>query len=407
MHFLFISTILGTIGGIETLIIRMSKWLVDRGHKVTLLANFIPVSRELFHKDLRIVEANNQLTELCFYYKSKKVWADLKIERPDVIKTFDLTASWIGTVISTRIRPAPKVIFGNYFAYAIPTERNPLKYATFRLFLLNLRRNFLDDSIICMSEEQISEFRCHYGHHRKPNFWPLPVEDLSRSRPDRTPQWGRIVSIGRLERMKEYNIYMIDVIDRLRQRGLPVKWIVYGDGVLGNDMKARINALGLGEAIELKGILPYTEFAAALRDAYVFVGMGTAIIEAALCRVPGIVALAYDTTGVTYGPLYRFTFGNCGSLMETPPATTVEAEIERLLKFSRQEYEAEMQMTREYAQRYEMDGTMERFLEIVEKASVPRASRGLFYLFYLHSIALRFRYKIEHGSNRDRHSRVK
>jgi glycosyltransferase involved in cell wall biosynthesis len=386
------------------LISRMSKWLLNRGHQVTLLANRIDIGRELFHKNLRIVEANEQIFELCFFYKSKNVWADLKIDRPDVIKTFDLTASWIGTVLSTHISPAPKLIFGNYFAYVIPTRRNPLKHATFRLFLLNLGRNFADDSIICMSKEQISEFRRHYGEHRKPHFWPLPVEDPSRNRPDRTPQWGRIVSIGRLDKMKEYNIYMIDVVARLRRRGLPVKWIVYGEGPLGSDMKARINELGLNEAIELKGILPYAEFASALQDAYVFVGMGTAIIEAALCSVPGVVGLAYDITGVTYGPLYRFTFGNCGSLMETPPATTVEAEIERVLRFSRQEYEAEMQKTHEYAQRYEMDSTMEQFLKIVENASMPRASRGLFYLFYLHSMMVGFRHKIEHILNRDSHS---
>jgi glycosyltransferase involved in cell wall biosynthesis len=204
--------------------------------------------------------------------------------------------------------------------------------------------------------------------------------------------------------MKEYNIYMIEVVARLRRKGLPVKWIVYGEGPLGSEMKARINGLGLNEAIELKGILPYAEFASALQDAYIFVGMGTAIIEAALCRVPGVVALAYDTTGVTYGPLYQFTFGNCGSLMATPPATTVQAEIERILRYSQQEYEAEMQRTRDYAQRYEMDSTMEQFLKIVKNASMPRASRGLFYLFYLHSIMIKFRHKIEHVLNRDRRS---
>jgi glycosyltransferase involved in cell wall biosynthesis len=371
----------------------MSKWLLDRGNNVTLLADRIPVSGEFFHKNLKIVEANGQLSDLCFYYKSKKVWADLKIDRPDVIKAFDLTASWIGTILSTQINPAPKVIFGNYFAYVIPTSRNPLKDTTYKLYLLNVRRNFPDDSIICMSEEQISEFRRHYGHHRNPNFWPLPVEDPSRNRPERTPQWGCIVSVGRLDTMKGYNIYLIDAVARLRQKGLPVKWIVYGDGVLGKVMKARINALGLGQAIELKGWLPYSEFASALRDAYLFVGMGTAIIEAALCKVPGIVALAYDATGVTYGPLYRFTFGNCGSLMETPPPTTIEAEIERMLKFSKHEYEAEMKKTREYALRYEMDNTMGLFLEIVEKASKPRTSRALFFMFYLQRMAVKFRHK--------------
>jgi hypothetical protein len=87
------------------LISRMAKWLLNRGHQVTLLANRIEIGRELFHKNLRIVEANEQIFELCFFCKSKKVWTNLKIDRPDVIKTFDLTASWIGTVVSTHIRP--------------------------------------------------------------------------------------------------------------------------------------------------------------------------------------------------------------------------------------------------------------------------------------------------------------
>jgi glycosyltransferase involved in cell wall biosynthesis len=375
----------------------MSKWLLNRGHRVTLLGGPFRESEGLLHKQLRFVEANDELVELCFYHRSKRVWGRLRIERPDVIKAFDLRASWIATVLASQITPAPKVLFVNYMPYIIPTSRNLLRNRTRRLFLLNLRWSLADDSILCMSREHIMEFQSYYGHTRSPQFWPLPVEDPSVNTPARTPKQGHIVSIGRLDPMKEYNIYMIDVVARLRRKGFPVTWTVFGDGVLRDEMKVRIGELDLREAIAMKGTIANSQVAATLHDAYVFVGMGTAIIEAALCGVPGVVALAYETSGLTYGPLYRFTFGNVGERMDAAPTTTVEAEIERVLKLSQQEYEEEVQRTREYAKDYEMDGTMERFLEIAGRASAPRASYALFYWYYLHSLGERLLQRMKAG----------
>jgi hypothetical protein len=396
VHFLFISSLLGPIGGIETLIARMSNWLINKGHRITLLTDNVLESRELYHEELRIVELRDQFKQICFYHKARRAWADLRIERPDVIKAFDLTAAWISSILSSLIKPTPKTLFGNYFPYVIPTTRNPLKYTTYKLFLLNIRHNYTDDSILCMSEGQISEFRKHYGQHRNPIFWPIPVEDLSKNGSIRTPMWGRIVSVGRLAPMKEYNIYMIDVVARLRQRGFPVTWTVYGEGVFADIMKARINELGLTEAIELKGKLAYSQFASAMQHAYIFVGMGTSIIEASLCGVPGVVALAYEATGVTYGPLYLLEFGNSGELKDsTPPGTTVEAEIERLLNLRKREYEEEIHRTREYAKAYTMDSPMDNFVSIASKASVPNASGMLFYWYYLHSLLERFWHTIK------------
>jgi glycosyltransferase involved in cell wall biosynthesis len=398
MHFLFISSFLGPVGGIEIQIARMSKWLIGRGYSVTLLTTTVRESRELFPKKMKIVELADRFPQLCFCRRTKRAWADLRIERPDVIKAFDLTASWIASILASEIRPAPKALFGNYFPRFIPQSRNPLRYATFRLFLLNLRWNFPDDSILCMSEEHINEFRLNYGHHRNPMFWPLPVEDPSKNGPARTPKWGRIVSVSRLAPMKEYNLYMIDVIARLRQKGYPVTWTVYGEGEFAGAMNDRINALGLGEAIELKGRLANSQFATAMQDAYVFVGMGTAIIEAALCGVPGVVALAHDTSGVTYGPLYLFRFGNVGELMEAAPGRTVEVEIERLLGLREQAYKEEVRKTREYAKAYEMDaGSMDRFLGIVAKASAHKASHLLFYYYYVHNVVDQLWRKVKVG----------
>jgi glycosyltransferase involved in cell wall biosynthesis len=384
VHFLLISSILGpTIGGTEALIGRMSKWLLTQGHQVTLLANNTSSCREVFPTGLRIIELGDQLFEFCYWRKSATLWRQLEIGHPDVIKSYDLTASWIATVLAARMNPPPKVLFGNYMPYIVPTSRNPFKQHTRKLLLRNLMASHTDESILCMTQEHIAEFQGRFGSHRKINFWPLPVVDPSRNSPPRAPQWGHIVSIGRLDTMKEYNLYMIDIIARLRAKGLPVTWSVYGDGELRDAMVTRINQAGLAGVIQLKGRIPNTEVAGALREAYAFVGMGTAIIEAALCGVPGIVALAYELTDATYGPLYRFTFGNVGERMSTEPTTTVEQELERILGLAPAAYAAEVQKTVNYAKGYEMAATMNRFLAFVEAASPTKPSLTSFYLYYV------------------------
>ncbi|MGO9417145.1 MAG: glycosyltransferase family 4 protein [Syntrophobacteraceae bacterium] len=395
MKFLFISSCFGpSIGGLETLTARMSNWLLRKDHKITLLVNSVTDDfREIFHDGVRVIELGKKFSRLGFYQIANRVWADYQIDRPDVIKAFDLPSSWIASILSSKINPAPKVIFGNYFPHVIPQSRNPLRNLSYRLFLLNLSRNYAGNSILCMSEEEVSQFSEYFGHQTNPVFWPLPVEAPCKDAPARTPKWGHIVSVGRLEPMKEYNLYMIDVVDRLRRRGYPVTWAVYGLGRFAEDMRARIDALGLGDVIQMKGALAYHQFAAAMQDACIFVGMGTSIIEAALCGVPGVVALAYETKGLTYGPLYRFRFGNCGGLMEKPPGTNMEAEIERILTLGGDEYDQEVQRTQEYAGRYAIDDSMNNFLEIVANSSRCSPSPVLFYLYYIHSL-VRWPWKI-------------
>ncbi len=81
--------------------------------------------------------------------------------------------------------------------------------------------------------------------------------------------------------------------------------------------------------------------------------------------------------------------------MELAPETTVEAEIERVLKLREQEYVEEIHRTREYAKGYAMEPSMDRFLEIVAKASTPKASFFLFYWYYLHGILEQLQRKVK------------
>jgi glycosyltransferase involved in cell wall biosynthesis len=205
--------------------------------------------------------------------------------------------------------------------------------------------------------------------------------------------------------MKSYNLHMINIVGRLRAEGYPVSWTVYGDGELRDAMKSRIDELGLNDDVQLMGQIAYSKIAEALRDAFLFVGMGTAVVEAALCGVPGIVALAYGDTDATYGPLYRFTFGNVGERMTQPPTSTIEGEIRRMLRLSESEYQQEVFVTARCAQRYETEAGMREFVALARRAAAPKPRRALYYLYYLYSSLRRVLKKAPVGASPDFYGR--
>ena len=106
MNFLFIATVLGpNVGGTEVLIARMSKWLIKRRYSVTLLTSDVSGFRDLFPPQLKLIELGNSLLDLCFLGASRKMLSDLRLPAPDLIKTFDLRASWISCVLAAHQAP--------------------------------------------------------------------------------------------------------------------------------------------------------------------------------------------------------------------------------------------------------------------------------------------------------------
>src|SRR5690606_32286165 len=69
-----------------------------------------------------------------------------------------------------------------------------------------------------------------------------------------------IGSVGRLVEFKSYNLWMLDVVGALKDGGVDVSYLVYGDGPLKNEMQRRIDELGISEQVSLKGTLDYSNF---------------------------------------------------------------------------------------------------------------------------------------------------
>jgi len=168
--------------------------------------------------------------------------------------------------------------------------------------------NFLSrENLIFFNERLVSSYEDFFGHALVGvNVFPLGVTSSNARAETRGRKKNKnkdliIGSIGRLVDFKTYNMWMIDVVRDLIDRGLSVRYIVYGDGPLRSDMIKRIEAYGLLNRIELRGLLEYSKFSHAISEFDIFIGSGTAIIEAAGQGIPSLVGIESVEAPVTYG----------------------------------------------------------------------------------------------------------
>jgi glycosyltransferase involved in cell wall biosynthesis len=136
------------------------------------------------------------------------------------------------------------------------------------------------------------------------NLFPLGIVDVNydRNGKEQTSKSRLLIgSVGRLVEFKSYNLWMLDVVKALKDAGIEVSYQVYGEGPLKEQMQSGIIDLGISEQVHLKGKLNYSDFGAVVGGFDVFVGSGTAIVEAASLGVPSIIGIENEKFPLTYG----------------------------------------------------------------------------------------------------------
>ena len=380
MNMLFVYPSPGVLGGIETLMVRMSGWLLKEGHQIFVITDRGDHWTGTLPPQVKCVVLGERFRELYYYYHARKLWKSLGWPPPDVIKSFDLGSSWIACQLADIVGKDCKVIAGLYASFLFQWYYAPKSLESFhpvRPILANYLRRIPAGARLVCGMDQVEELEA--VHREKCILWPIPL-DTSRFEPAvRKPKWGKIVSVGRLCAMKEYNFYMVDVVKELRSRGLDVSWSVHGSGEYEPEMRRLIKGAKLEGVISLEGSFPYHQFWQCLADAYVFIGMGTSILEAAMFKVPNVYAIAYDRVGITYGPVHGIPSGSIGPGLGSPPTLKVVDEIERLLRLSPEDYELEQELNYQHMKPHALDVSMNRFLELVRKAD-PLKTDKLAYL---------------------------
>ena len=387
-HLLFIDEHL-IMGGIATLIARVSQLLLKDGWKVTLLVRKVDAEvKQMLPEALVIQEISTRFKWMYFPEYAKSSSKKMDLDTVEVIFATGVVASWLGSILSTYLSKHPKLLCGVYtpWEFCYPKSNRFAEYGT-RLRCEHFDRNVPDSSKLFMSDVV-------RGHHAKSFGRPLndspicvlPIDVQKFNNIIRQPKRFKIVSIGRLCNFKTYNLYMIDVLRQLRAKGHPVCWEVYGTGELEPEMRHRIKESGLENCIQLHGHLEYQRFGEVLTDAGAFVGMGTALIEAGFCRVPSVVALDNSATEMTYGYLYDLPLGACGERFDILPALTTTELLERLFLMSEAEYAMEMEKTWHYVQAFDQEQVYQHLLRCFENAQPCKGSYWKFVQYNLHGL---------------------
>ncbi len=121
--------------------------------------------------------------------------------------------------------------------------------------------------------------------------------------PPKAPQ--RIVSIGNLVPFKTYNRHVITALADLSNRIPELTYDIYGDGRERDALAAYAENMGVGDKVNFLGTVSYDRFADHVRDATVFVGSGTAVLEAASLAVPALIGIESLKQPLTYGFLHE------------------------------------------------------------------------------------------------------
>ena len=360
------------LGGMETLILRCSRFLKERGHNVTcIIKNARPI-RDLL-QNLHVIEAGGLYKRLINPLIVSRFLRRHRLERVGMVLALDQRSALIAPLIANSNQASGCVAFAsnwvpNYFVLQDLKPWHPMSL----IQNWNLRLNYCPSTTLFMTREYIDQGRKLLGNDWSASLFPVPIEFAKFRQIERKPIPGRIVSIGRLSPMKEYNLYMIDIVEELLKKGHDFTWDVYGSGEFEDEMHARIEKKGLAERIRMHGKIAYDECPAILSQAMLFVGMGTAMLEASAAGVPGVVAIAHDTLGQTHGPIHRFSYGNVGEIEQAKPLVSVAGELDRLLNMSPHEYENESRAVQAAAEHYDENVVMGLLLDATRKNPTRR-----------------------------------
>jgi glycosyltransferase involved in cell wall biosynthesis len=385
------------LGGIETLIVRMAKAWHERGVAVTvlllskkgdpgLMAELSKYSRVVYLSELSACPSYwfERVPMIGWFLPLSKGRASQLLGAVDHIHFFDSFSMLMGFRLLRLTGLQKKMTGGVYHQneYAYPRLRKTYFSDCFsRLFSqISPARN-----VIFFNE--IS--KRSLGDDYSKNFDEAPILpigiDLSRlaMRPMDEVDRSKVVSIGRITSFKTYNLEFLKTVADLKRRGTPIHYDVYGDGDQLPLLKKTVSEHGLDDVVHLHGSLPYSKFVDAIRTSLVFLGSGTALIEAAACGVPALIGIESQEDDQTYGFLHEMpglSYHEKGLPVSTRPYGEF---VEWLASLTAEEYAGVCRRSREKAFEFSIDIFLDRFTEADRNAQTVSAASANFSLLRL------------------------
>ncbi|MDQ1228603.1 glycosyltransferase family 4 protein [Sphingomonas sp. SORGH_AS_0879] len=228
-----------------------------------------------------------------------------------------------GLIVAARLarhRPEFRVTAGIY-------HQNEFLYRAHHFFaaeLLALFRRLPSENLVFFNEVSRDNY---VRFHDRPDYRSSPLLpigiDVAPLPAGLPPREGyRIVSVGNLERFKTYNRHIIAIMPELLSEFPDLQYDIYGEGNQREALRAQAQMLGIGDRVRLHGRVAYDRLGSIWDGADLFVGSGTALIEAAAAGLPAMVGVESIEEPLSYGflsDISGFSYNELGADLPLRP----------------------------------------------------------------------------------------
>lgn len=343
-------------GGIETLIVRQANWLIKNNFKIILHLSKPGKLDHLLDPNIKIIYNNN-----LFNFRNNISLHTRYINENDVVQIFRPNALFLLYTIFQNININIRVSIGFFHLYEVTYS------AGFKNIFLGDYKKLLHYIPVTnwyfINEPTKKRHEEILGYNLDSSvIIPVPVsENLNNF--DHKPKKFKIVSIGNLRKFKTYNLTALNVIYELAKKYDSISYDIFGAGELYNEMKIFIEKNCMESIVTIHKQLEYENYSQPLRDAYVFIGLGTSVLEAAILGIPSIVALVNDKVGLTNGWVHNLNKINFGEEDETIPKVYLIDLLEDVINMDNEEYKRISMITKSKVKIYSIDSVMREIIK--------------------------------------------
>lgn len=381
---------LSLTGGVETCYLRMYEWAKSKGYSLKFF----------LHEDAEIGEEwlsyMNKLEISIFTYVNhrKKIKKNgcyvSSFQDYNLVESLCITDSIISFSMANDIFKKEDVKILYYVLHPYSTKLCNRRVINI-LWAKPIIKSIKDTHLIFMDEETRRYSDEYYSDidFSRTNVVRLglqvPPFDLNERK--RTYQKAKftIITVSRFDfPFKGYVCGLIDTYIKLKEVYSNIELIIIGDGEGRKVIEEKIKKLpgNIGLDINLVGHLEYSSIGKYMKNANLFVGMGTTVLDAAKYGVPGIIATAYQMDDYSSG-FFVSDYTCLGKLIDEIGANRFHfrelieqvymMKEEAYLKFSKQNYDV-------LIQNYGLDKAMYQMFNIdgEKRVAIPRG----IYFFY-------------------------
>ena len=176
---------------------------------------------------------------------------------------------------------------------------------------------------------------------------------------------NKIVSVGRLAQWKKYNTHIIEAIYSLKKQNLLFFYDSYGEGDQLDILEAKVKKYGLTDLITFHKGIEYSNFQETIKDKLMFIGAGTALIEASACGIPSLIGIENEELPVTYGFLHDLNTYSYQEIQLNYERIMIEKFILKLINMTDNDYDFECLKAQNRAKDFSIDITKKDFQHLI------------------------------------------